>query len=97
LKQVGIFYGSSSGKTAAIATRIYKKIGEVRADLKDVEQSSPKELLDYDFLILGIPTWGIGKTQEDWDVLLPMQQEEGGIVWTGGPGILSGDFCRCPG
>jgi len=29
-------------------------------------------MMNYDFLILGIPTWGIGKTQEDWDVLLPM-------------------------
>ena len=72
MKQVGIFYGSSSGKTAAIATRIYEKIGEERADLKDVEHSSIDDMMDYEFLILGIPTWGIGKTQEDWDVLLPM-------------------------
>jgi flavodoxin I len=72
LKQVGVFYGSSSGKTAAIANRIYAKIGVDRADLKDVEQSSPKELLDYEFLILGIPTWGIGETQEDWKDLMPI-------------------------
>jgi len=38
----------------------------------DVEQSLPDDMMNYDFLILGIPTWGIGKTQEDWDVLLPM-------------------------
>ena len=24
-------------------------------------------MMNYEFLILGIPTWGIGKTQEDWD------------------------------
>jgi flavodoxin I len=72
LKQVGIFYGSSSGKTAAIAGRIQEKLGKERADLKDVEQSSPDDMMDYEFLILGIPTWGIGKIQEDWDVMLPM-------------------------
>ena len=72
MKQVGIFYGSSSGKTASIATRIYEKIGEDKADLKDVEQSSPNEFLDYKFLILGIPTWGIGKIQEDWEEIMPM-------------------------
>lgn len=27
---------------------------------------------DYEFLILGIPTWGIGKTQEDWEKLIPL-------------------------
>jgi flavodoxin I len=72
LKQVGIFYGSSSGKTAAIAGRIQEKLGKERADLKDVEQSSPDDMMDYEFLILGIPTWGIGEIQEDWDVMLPM-------------------------
>ena len=72
MKQVGIFYGSSSGKTASIATRIYEKIGEDKADLKDVEQSLPNEFLDYKFLILGIPTWGIGIIQEDWDDIMPM-------------------------
>jgi len=70
LKQVGIFYGSSSGKTAAIANRIYEKIGGDKADLRDVEQSSPEELQDYEFLILGIPTWGIGEIQEDWKDLM---------------------------
>jgi len=72
LKQAGIFYGSSSGKTATVASRIHEKLGTDKADLKDVEESSPEDLLNYEFLILGIPTWGIGNTQEDWDILLPL-------------------------
>ena len=55
-----------------IAGRIQEKLGTERADNMDVEQSSPDDMMNYDFLILGIPTWGIGKTQEDWDVMLPM-------------------------
>jgi flavodoxin I len=72
LKQVGIFFGSSSGKTASVARRIHEKLGPESSDLRDVEESSPDDLLGYDFLILGIPTWGIGKTQEDWGALLPL-------------------------
>jgi flavodoxin I len=71
LKQVGIFYGSSSGKTAAIAGRIQEKLGTDRADLHDVEDSKLGEMMNYEFLILGIPTWGIGKMQEDWEAWIP--------------------------
>jgi flavodoxin I len=67
LKQVGIFFGSSSGKTADIASRIQERMGSDRADLRDVAASSPADMLDYKILILGIPTWGIGELQEDWE------------------------------
>jgi flavodoxin I len=72
LKQIGIFFGSSSGKTASVARRIHEKLGADISDLRDIEESSPDDLMGYDFLILGIPTWGIGKTQEDWASLLPL-------------------------
>jgi flavodoxin I len=72
LKQAGIFYGSSSGKTETIAARIQEKLGTDKADLKDVGESTPEDLLGYEFLILGIPTWGIGRIQEDWEKLIPL-------------------------
>jgi flavodoxin I len=72
LKQIGIFFGSSSGNTAAIAERIHERLGKDRADLRDVEQSAPEDLLGYSLLILGIPTWGIGGSQEDWEILIPL-------------------------
>ncbi len=75
MKQVGIFYGSSSGKTAAVARRIQEKLGKDRADLRDVAESSLEDLLEYEFLILGIPTWGLGKTQQDWEDLLPLLED----------------------
>jgi flavodoxin I len=52
--------------TADIASRIQERIGPDRADLWDVEDSSPDDMLGYEILILGIPTWGIGRVQEDW-------------------------------
>ena len=74
MKQVGIFFGSSSGKTAAVAARIYEKIGKERSDLRDVEQAAPADLLAYELLILGISTWGIGELQEDWGGFLAAVQ-----------------------
>ncbi|MEM7347719.1 MAG: flavodoxin, partial [Chloroflexota bacterium] len=32
-----------------------------------VNMKSPADLLEYDYLILGIPTWDIGELQTDWD------------------------------
>ena len=72
MKQAGIFYGSSSGKTARIAALIHEKLGANRSDLKDVAESNPDDLLEYNFLILGIPTWGIGEAQDDWKDFLPL-------------------------
>lgn len=46
-----------------------------RAELNDVEQCSPKDLQAYEFLILGIPTWGIGEVQEDWKDLMTMMSD----------------------
>ena len=54
---------------------ICEKIGKDRADLRDVRQSSPLEWLEYEILILGVPTWGIGELQEDWKDLMPLLPE----------------------
>jgi flavodoxin I len=72
LKEAGIFYGSSSGKTEAVALRICEKLEMAKADVRDISESSPTDLLQYRLLILGVPTWGIGELQEDWQDFLPV-------------------------
>jgi flavodoxin I len=66
LKETGIFYGSSSGKTESVARRIHEKLGDVNTGIRNIADSSSVDLLDYRSLIFGIPTWGIGELQEDW-------------------------------
>jgi len=61
-----LFYGSSSGKTAAAALRISQELGCKDVDLIDVANAKADRLLNYDCLIMGIPTWGIGELQYDW-------------------------------
>ena len=66
MRDTGIFYGSSSGKTESVAIRIFQKLGTESAAVKDIADSSLEDLLSYQTLILGVPTWGIGEMQDDW-------------------------------
>ncbi len=73
--RIGLFYGSTTGVTEKIAFDIQsawkQKTGE---DLEPVNIGTLKnlsELLGYDHLILGIPTWNIGQLQDDWDIAFP--------------------------
>lgn len=61
-----MFFGSSSGKTAAAAVIISKEIGSQYVDLIDVAGATAGDLDKYRYIIMGIPTWGIGELQDDW-------------------------------
>jgi flavodoxin I len=70
LKQVGIFYGSSTGDTERAATLIRDKIGQTRAVIHDIFESRVEDLEHYSLLIIGISTWGTGEMQDDWKSFL---------------------------
>jgi len=67
LNKIGLFYGSSSGKTEETALNIFRYLGKDYVELYDVGLAVPEDLLKYDRLILGIPTWDIGRMQKDWE------------------------------
>ena len=69
MAKVAIVYGSSTGATESVAERISEAIGG--ADVYNVDGLNFDDLSDYDFLILGASTTGIGDLQDDWDVALP--------------------------
>ncbi|ACF13400.1 flavodoxin [Chloroherpeton thalassium ATCC 35110] len=71
MKKVGLFWGSDTGNTQTVASLIAEAFGGENIVLHDIGQSSPEDLLQYEFLILGIPTWGIGELQSDWDNFFP--------------------------
>ena len=75
MKEAGIFYGSSSGKTESVAIRIYERLDKERSSVRNIVDASPEDLLQYRFLILGIPTWGIGELQDDWAEFIPGLEE----------------------
>jgi flavodoxin I len=59
-----IIYGSTTGNTKEVAVSIGNKLGSTVVDVADL--SDFKEILDYDLILLGASTWGIGDIQDDW-------------------------------
>lgn len=67
LAPIGLFYGSSTCYTEIAAEKIKQQFGEQYVDLHNIAESSVRQMVDYQQLILGIPTWDYGELQEDWE------------------------------
>lgn len=70
MKSVGIFFGSSTGMTEGVATRIAERLGVDSAHVHNVSETSAQEVAAYDVLLLGTSTWGCGDLQDDWESFL---------------------------
>ncbi len=71
---IGLFYGSSTCYTEIAAEKIRDFFNgnnslETEVTLQNVAEYSPKLMPEFDFLILGIPTWDYGELQEDWEAV----------------------------
>ena len=79
MAEIGIFFGTDSGTTRLIAKKMAKKLGEVADKPLNVNRVSVAELLAYDALILGTPTYGEGQLPSEitgvkngsWEEFLP--------------------------
>ena len=71
MASVGIFFGSDTGNTEAVAKMIQKKLGEKLVHVQDIAKSSKEDIDNFDLLLLGIPTWYYGEAQCDWDDFFP--------------------------
>lgn len=68
MKKTLVLYGSDTGNTETAAKQIADKLG---ADVVDVAKNPADKIADYEFLVLGTPTMGIGDLQDDWESFLP--------------------------
>ncbi len=64
--KTGIFFGTCTGNTEELAEVIQEQLGLGSDAVHDVADVTVDDLLNYDFLIIGIPTWHIGELQDDW-------------------------------
>lgn len=64
--RIGIYFGSSTGTTEDIAGRIAAQLGVDSNDIHNVSSADPNSAAQYDLLILGTSTWGVGDLQDDW-------------------------------
>ncbi|MBI1255840.1 MAG: flavodoxin [Chloroflexi bacterium] len=74
MAKIGLFYGSSTGNTEYVAYEIkaeFDKKDPSLVDIFNIGASTPEQMLKYDLLIFGIPTWNTGQLQDDWEIFLP--------------------------
>lgn len=61
MRKIGIFFGTDTGSTRLVAKKIYSLLGPDVADKpKNINRTRVDELLEYDALILGTPSYGVG-------------------------------------
>lgn len=70
MKKIGIFFGSSTGNTEAIAYKLQHLLGEDLTETHNVETAEQVDLERYPYLIFGTSTWGLGELQDDWESFL---------------------------
>lgn len=67
MEKIGLFYGSDTGCTEAVARLIRDLIGIDKVDVYDVYDIKGDEPNQYTKLILGLSTWHDGQLQSSWD------------------------------
>lgn len=66
MEKIGIFYGSNTGKTIAIAEEVEFNLRKQDYEMIDVKDGVEK-IKEFRNLILLTPTYGVGELQEDWE------------------------------
>ena len=66
MKKIGIYFGSTTGTTEAVAQKIASLLSVASQDVHNVADADASTAANYDLLILGSSTWGDGEMQDDW-------------------------------
>lgn len=61
MDKIGIFFGTDSGTTRLMAKKMSRLIGDIASKPVNVNRISVEEMMQYDSLILGTPSYGIGE------------------------------------
>ena len=72
---IGLFYGSTTGHTDAVAELIRDEFGRGMVKLHCMAETKKQDFANYNYLIIGSPTWHIGKLQSDWEAFFPELDE----------------------
>ncbi|CAG9296495.1 flavodoxin FldA [Celerinatantimonas diazotrophica] len=71
MASVGLFFGSDTGNTEAVAQMIQIELGKNMVDIYDIAKSTKEDIEQYSLILIGIPTWYYGESQCDWDDFYP--------------------------
>ncbi|AFY78883.1 flavodoxin, long chain [Pleurocapsa sp. PCC 7327] len=67
MSKIGLFYGSTTGKTQSAAEMIQEAFGgDSVVTLYDIAEVEASDFDKYQNIIIACPTWDIGELQADW-------------------------------
>ena len=68
MANIGLFYGTTTGKTESAAEMIQQEFGgEEIITIHEISEVEDSDFEQYDNIIIGCPTWNIGELQSDWE------------------------------
>jgi flavodoxin I len=78
--KIGIFYGPVKGRTAKIAEKLHKMLGQDKVDIYPIDSVTINTITNYDNLIFGVSTLGSEKWDSSgdanhWGAILPKIKE----------------------
>lgn len=71
MNKIGLFCGTSTHKTVAVAKKIQEAFGTDKVDIVSIEEAWEKDFEPYDFIIAGAATWFDGELPTYWDEIMP--------------------------
>ncbi len=78
MAKIGLFYGSNGGHTEDVADRIKAAFDNYEPDMvtvANIAHASVEDIVRWDKIIFGIPTWNIGLLQDDWYIFFPKMDQ----------------------
>ena len=75
MKKIGLFYSFASIKTAKIAGLVHNAFSGSDIQLINVDDVHIQSFLEFENLIIAVPTWFDGELPNYWDELLPALEE----------------------
>jgi flavodoxin I len=82
MSRIGLFYGSTTGKTQSAAEMIQEAFGgDSVVTLHDIAEVEASDFDQYQNIIIACPTWDIGELQADWNGYY--DDELDGVSFTG--------------
>ena len=75
MKKIGVFYSFNTRNTTKAVVKIMEAFGNQNIEAVNVENITLPQLLAFDNLILGVPTWFDGELPNYWDEFMPALEE----------------------
>ena len=75
MKKIGLFYSFNTNKTSQAARKIGEEFEKDQVEHVNAETLTEKELLSFENMILGVPTWFDGELPNYWDEFVPALED----------------------